>query len=96
MKLRLSPELKALIEESAKASNRTLNAEITARLEQSFKQDTYKGINQNEIKQMLREVINDVVEYQARHFESWLDKKIAGEIPPCVDSENNIVMLDDN
>ena len=36
MKIRLSPELKALIDDSAQANNRTLNAEITARLEASF------------------------------------------------------------
>ena len=36
MKIRLSPELKASIEESSKRNNRTLNAEITNRLEASF------------------------------------------------------------
>ena len=36
MKIRLSPELKAMIDEAAQANNRTLNAEITARLEASF------------------------------------------------------------
>jgi len=36
MKIRLSPELKASIEESSKKNNRTLNAEITNRLEASF------------------------------------------------------------
>jgi hypothetical protein len=36
MKIRLSPDLKARIDEAAKANNRTLNAEITARLEITF------------------------------------------------------------
>ena len=36
MKLRLSPELKAMIDEAAKTSNRTLNAEIITRLEETF------------------------------------------------------------
>lgn len=36
MKIRLSPDLKAAIDEAAKANNRTLNAEIVARLESTF------------------------------------------------------------
>lgn len=36
MKIRLSPELKALIDGAASTNNRTLNAEITARLEATF------------------------------------------------------------
>lgn len=39
MKLRLSPELKERLQESAKAGKRTLNAEITLRLEKSFADD---------------------------------------------------------
>lgn len=35
-KLRLTPELKGLIEDSAKSNNRSLNAEILARLADSF------------------------------------------------------------
>jgi predicted HicB family RNase H-like nuclease len=34
--LRLQPELKRRVEEAAKANNRSLNAEISARLERSF------------------------------------------------------------
>lgn len=34
--LRMQPELKGRVEESAKANNRSLNAEIVSRLEQSF------------------------------------------------------------
>ena len=36
--LRLPPELKAKIAESAKSLNRSMNADIVARLEQSFNQ----------------------------------------------------------
>ena len=36
MRIRLAPELKELIEQAALENNRSLNAEITHRLEQSF------------------------------------------------------------
>lgn len=36
--LRMQPQLKARMEEAAKASNRSLNSEIVARLEDSFKE----------------------------------------------------------
>lgn len=42
--LRLQPDLKAQIEESAKASGRSLNAEIVARLESSFAKDAASGL----------------------------------------------------
>ena len=56
MKIRLSPELKALIDEAAQANNRTLNAEITARLEASF----YSGTNgcafdESKFRQLIRD-----------------------------------------
>lgn len=56
MKIRLSPDLKALIEESAKANNRTLNAEITARLEQALKGNE---LNNCVSEERLREVIRE-------------------------------------
>lgn len=45
MKIRLSSELKALIEAAADANNRSLNAEITTRLEATFQSDKadYEG-----------------------------------------------------
>jgi hypothetical protein len=45
MKIRLSSELKALIEAAADANNRSLNAEITTRLEATFQSDNadYEG-----------------------------------------------------
>jgi hypothetical protein len=39
MKLRLTPEVKARIEEAARKNNRSLNGEIIARLEKSFEHD---------------------------------------------------------
>lgn len=45
MKIRLSSELKALIDAAADANNRSLNAEITTRLEATFQSDKadYEG-----------------------------------------------------
>jgi hypothetical protein len=56
MKIRLSPELKALIDESAQANNRTLNAEITARLEASFHGCSIGcAFNDERFKELIRE-----------------------------------------
>lgn len=41
--LRLQPELKRQVEEAAKANGRSLNAEITHRLEASFREDAGHG-----------------------------------------------------
>jgi hypothetical protein len=38
MKVRLSAELRKMVEEAARSNNRTLNAEIVSRLERSFKE----------------------------------------------------------
>jgi len=54
MKIRLSPELKAMIDESAKANKRTLNAEISARLEQSYKNQS-SNFSLEEIRSVIRE-----------------------------------------
>lgn len=43
-KLRIPAELKARVAESAKAHNRSMNADIVARLEKSFEQDSNKVI----------------------------------------------------
>jgi hypothetical protein len=56
MKIRLSPELKALIDAAASASNRTLNAEITTRLEATFTTDyDYNGGALNTLKAVIAE-----------------------------------------
>lgn len=54
MKIRLSPELKAMIDEAAKANNRTLNAEITTRLE-----ETFSGIGDYPSEEKLRDIIRE-------------------------------------
>jgi Arc-like DNA binding dprotein len=38
--LRMRPELKRRVEEAARANNRSLNSEIVARLEQSFREES--------------------------------------------------------
>ena len=38
LKLRLPPDLKSRVEDAAKANNRSMNAEIVSRLEQTFGQ----------------------------------------------------------
>lgn len=56
MKIRLSPDLKALIEESAKSNNRTLNAEINARLEQALKLESSSNcVTEERLREVIRE-----------------------------------------
>lgn len=55
MKIRLSPELKALIDDAAQANNRTLNAEITARLEATFRGESVGcGFNESRVLELIR------------------------------------------
>ena len=54
MKIRLSPELKAMIDKAAKANNRTLNAEITTRLE-----ETFSGTGDYPSEEKLRQIIRE-------------------------------------
>ena len=54
MKIRLSPELKALIDDAAQANNRTLNAEITARLEATFRGEAVGcGFNEERVIELI-------------------------------------------
>lgn len=54
-KLRMPPELKEKLFSSAKDMNRSLNAEIVARLEQSFNQ----GLNHETEMHMMSQVVKD-------------------------------------
>ena len=69
MKIRLSPELKALIDESAQANNRTLNAEITARLEASFQGENHT----NHIKHVLKKKNHDTYTHLYTYLLRLLD-----------------------
>lgn len=56
MKIRLSPELKALIDDAAQANNRTLNAEITARLEATFRRESMGcSFKETRIRELIQE-----------------------------------------
>jgi hypothetical protein len=59
MKIRLSPELKAMIDKAAKANNRTLNAEITTRLE-----ETFSGTGDYPSEEKLRQIIREELKAQ--------------------------------
>lgn len=56
-KMRMAQELKEKIVESAKEHNRSMNADIVARLEQSFNQKTF-GIEEPERKELLDAIMN--------------------------------------
>lgn len=52
-KLRMTPEIKDAIEAAAKANNRSMNAEILSRLEDSFEKP-----NMSEMKKPLEDLLN--------------------------------------
>lgn len=54
-KMRLPPELKERIAESAKAHNRSMNADIVARLEKSFEEEKFFNIPEALRDAMLKE-----------------------------------------
>ena len=55
VRLRVPPELKQRIEESAEKNNRSQSAEMVARLEQSFEQ----GLNHETEMHMMSQVVKD-------------------------------------
>lgn len=58
MKIRLSPELKAKIGETAKANNRTLNAEIVTRLEESFSRSGGDCLSEEKMRELIRDELS--------------------------------------
>jgi hypothetical protein len=62
MKIRLTPELKALLEESASEGGRTLNAEVTLRLEATFKDGSAAGgMGESQLRKVLREELREAL-----------------------------------
>ena len=55
--LRIPKELKKAIEEATKATHRSMNAEIIARLESTFNTENHQ--NNNELLELMREVIKE-------------------------------------
>lgn len=57
--LRMQPDLKARIEDVARVNNRSMNAEIVARLEASFTEGFIKAQQTDAFARLLLEKIND-------------------------------------
>lgn len=66
--LRMPPELKKEIEESAKRNKRSLNAEIVDRLEETFRQDKFlpEGLGHGELIAALEEEISKREDLETR------------------------------
>lgn len=60
--LRMQPELRARLEESAQKTGRSLNAEIVARLEESLAPDSLGMVNQQRYVEMKREILQFVLD----------------------------------
>ena len=70
--LRLPPELKEKIQESAKQLNRSMNADIVARLEQSFEKDDAAEFDKEFVLQVIQNqqaTIQDLTD-QIKHFKN--------------------------
>jgi hypothetical protein len=63
-KVRLREQLRARLEASAKAGERSLNSEIVSRLEESFAQDRYRR-TEEEIKRLAEMIAGVTLEQQA-------------------------------
>lgn len=61
--LRLPPELKDKIAESAKELNRSMNADIVARLEQSFEKPITTEHEVNDLRELLKQSIENNKKY---------------------------------
>ena len=73
--LRLPPELKEKIQESAKQLNRSMNADIVARLEQSFEKDDAAEFDKGFVLQVIQNqqaTIQDLTD-QIKHFKMSFD-----------------------
>lgn len=71
--LRLPQELKDRIAESAKELNRSMNADIVARLEQSFEKPITSEHEVNDLRELLKQSIENNKEY-FRMIEELLKK----------------------
>ena len=73
--LRLPPELKEKIQESAKQLNRSMNADIVARLEQSFEKDDAAEFDKGFVLQVIKSqesTITDLTD-QIKHLKMSFD-----------------------
>ena len=59
MKIRLTDDLKTNIENAARQAGRSMNAEIVARLQQSFNLEPLKGSKRNELLDLINEAIDE-------------------------------------
>lgn len=69
IKLRLSPELKKLVEDAAKKEGRSVNAEIVHRLQIGFETDVEAGIREERILSRLS-IIEGQMNAIGRHIDS--------------------------
>lgn len=74
MKIRFSSDLRALVEASARANNRTMNAEIVSRLEQSYRDDAAGDArSKTAARNLLRSGMGDDLEKRVEELERRLD-----------------------
>ena len=73
--LRLPPELKEKIQESAKQLNRSMNADIVARLEQSFEQPPSAELSPTQLEQITKAAGASYMAVIAKHLESLSEEE---------------------
>lgn len=74
-KLRMPPELKEKLFSSAKDMNRSLNAEIVARLEQSFEQPPSAELSPTQLEQIAKAAGASYMAVIAKHLESLSEEE---------------------
>lgn len=72
-KVRMASDLKARIEEAARANNRSINAEIVSRLEQSFTEIPVGPFHSDEVAKALEQAFREIIAKQGPVRISLLD-----------------------
>lgn len=84
MKIRLTPELKARIEAAADENNRSMNAEIIARLEASFIVGAASTKDASRVNENLVYLVKKMTEFEVR-----LEELTAGRPDPWPDGRKD-------
>ena len=75
VRLRVPPELKQKIEESAEKNNRSQSAEMVARLEQSFEQPSSAELSPTQLEQITKAAGASYMAVIAKHLESLSEEE---------------------
>lgn len=93
-KLRMTEDLKAKVEEAAKANNRSMNAEIVARLEASFPVDPPEDAYLKQLyDEQLRAAMLKAANEKLRDFSASMRNAFSGKAPELPETPEELASL---